>query len=150
MGGAWEIGALLGQVETPEYSLEGWLLETGNLEWVVLALLGFLLELSMQTGVGLFTEQLDPEGTWWASVCAGPAKRCGGITGWRGRFGAGTATGVALPTLGWKSVIGPGCWMEGAGSWIVEEASPVENRNDYWSIMNGRVPVTAFYKYHFS
>ena len=61
IGGAWEIGVLLGQVETLGYSLGGWMVEVANLEWAGLALVGILLVLSRETGVGLFTERLTPE-----------------------------------------------------------------------------------------
>lgn len=56
IGGAWGIGALLGQVEMLGYSSGGWMVEAANLAWAVLALVGILLVLSRKTGVGLFTE----------------------------------------------------------------------------------------------
>jgi hypothetical protein len=56
MGGAWGIGPLLGQVETLEYSVGGWMVEVANLAWTVLALVGILLVFSRETGVGLLTE----------------------------------------------------------------------------------------------
>lgn len=37
------------------------MVEDANLAWAVLALVGILLVLSGETGVGLFTEQLAPE-----------------------------------------------------------------------------------------
>lgn len=124
------MGPFLEHEETPEYSLGGWLFETLYLGWVVLVLFGVLLELSIEIWLGLFIEQFVPEDTRWASVGEGAANRWGWRTGRIGRFAVEAANDVVFPTLGWNSVIGPGCWAEGAGSWIVEAASPLEKEND--------------------
>lgn len=63
MGVAGGIGVLRGHVETLAYSLGGWIGEVANLAWAVLAPAGILLVLSRETGVGLFTERLVPEGS---------------------------------------------------------------------------------------
>lgn len=123
----WGRGTPLGKIETPGYSFGSSLLETVNLPLVVVMLLGFLLKLSMKSGVGLFREQLSPDDTSRTSVWAGSAKCCGEITGYRGRVGAGTATDAVLALVVWKRAIGPACWMEATGRWMAG-VSPLGNR----------------------